>query len=226
MPNTATRIKLKHKATVNIMASFYMFEVGGVALAASEVNLNHPAHNLPRGGGLSNPELDADETKQFRRGYESLRAGNCNLSINGAIIPSTKRRIYTSTVGPKSNFNVDEIPATEMFLFDGEGAESKRVLYQQRGFLFFPMIGRHQHNILLQTTLEPGVHDLGLVFTGKVIVSAPPDYGLLDYFWASKQAADLYNRGSVDERPAFPKIKNIFFLARNFIVDCYYEDNV
>ena len=226
VPNTATRIKLKHKATVNIMASFYMFEVGGVALAASEVDLDHPAHSLPLGGGFANPELDADETKQFRRGYESLRAGNCNLSINGAIIPSTKRRIYTSTVGPKSNFNVDEIPAAEMFSLDGGGAESKRVLYQQRGFLFFPMIGRHQHNILLQTSLEPGVHDLGLVFTGKVISSSTPDYGLLDYFWASKQAADAYNRGSVDERPAFPKIKNIFFLARNFIVDCYYEDNV
>jgi hypothetical protein len=228
VPDTATRIKLKHKATVNIMASFYMFEVGGVALAASEVPLDDQAHNFAWGeGGVGTTgELDADEKKQLHRGYESLRAGNCNLSINGAIIPSTKRRIYTSTVGPKSCFSSIEVPGPGMYSLTPE-AESKRVLYQQRGFLFFPMIGRHQHNILLQTTLEPGVHDLGLVFTGKVISKYPgPDYGLLDFFWANKYGADRYDRGSVDERPAFPKIKNIFFLARNFIVDCYYEDNV
>ena len=228
VPDTATRIKLKHKATVNIMASFYMFEVCGVALAASEVPLDHPAHNIfYDSGGIAGVDLDVKDTKQLQRGYESLRAGNCNLSINGAIIPSTKRRIYTSTVGPKSSFDVDEIPAMSMSALDGGGSASKRVLYQQRGFLFFPMIGRHQHNILLQTTLEPGVHDLGLVFTGRVLSRPPgPDYGLLDFFWANKRAADYNDRGSVDERPAFPKIKNIFFLARNFIVDCYYEDNV
>ena len=228
VPDTATRIKLKHKATVNIMASFYMFEVGGVALAATEIPLESNAHYNPAGyGGFAGSDLDRDAGDQLKQGYESLRAGNCNLSINGTIIPSTKRRIYTSTVGPKSNFFQAELPASDMAFLDGMGPESKRVLYQQRGFLFFPMIGRHQHNILLQTTLEPGVHDLGLVFTGRVISAAPgPDYGLLDFFWANKRGAEKFNRGSVDERPAFPKIKNIFFLARNFIVDCYYEDNV
>lgn len=216
VPNTATRIKLKHKATVNIMASFYMFEVGGVARASSEKRLE----NVPRtpgyydGGGYAGSDADANEN--VPRGYESLIAGKAALSIDGTLLKSTRRRIYTSAVGPKSNFLASEVPYIP---------DEKRFLYQQRGFLFLPMIGRHQHNILLQTHLEPGIHDIGLVFEGRQYRDVP-DYPLLDWYWTNEAAAVYRGRGSLDNRPGFPKFKHIFFLARNFIVDCYYEDNV
>lgn len=215
VPNTATRIKLKHKATVNIMASFYMFEVGGVAQASSEKNLGNvnPIHAAYNGGGYSG--ADGDTSLNIERGYESLRAGLAALSINGELLKSTRRRIYTGAVGPKSNFSSDDVPQDE----------GRRYLYQQRGFLTFPMIGRHQHNILLQTHLEPGIHDIGLVFEARTMTKKP-DYPLLDWYWTTERNAVYRGRGSLANRPGFPKIKHIFFLARNFIVDCYYEDNV
>ena len=212
VPNTATRIKLKHKATVNIMASFYMFEVGGIALASSEI----PIDKLAQNGEYGVQPDDAEESKQLQRGYESQRAGNCFLSVDGNVLSSTKRRIYTSTVGPKSNFFEIEVP---------EAPSKTRLLYQQRGFLFAHMIGRHQHNIMIQTSLEPGVHDIGLVYKGRGMTERP-DYQFLDFLWAKEIHAQIYGRGCAADRPSFPAIKHVFFLARNFIVDCYYEDNV
>ena len=138
VPDTATRIKLKHTATVNIMASFYMFELGGVALSSMEINMD---------------DLEA---------------------------------------------------------------------------VAHPMINRHQHHIQCQVRLRPGVHDIGLSFEPQQIArfAKIEEYPLLDWFWSNQYIADFTGRVSTAMRPGFPKIKHIFFLARNFIVDAYYEDNV
>ena len=204
VPNCATRVKLKHRATVNIMASFYMFEFGGVALAANEQNIA-----IGSGGAAVLDPAEEVET-QASRGYESLKAGTAFLQINGVNHNSTFRRIYTSCVGPHTSV--------------GEERQERR--YVSRGFVFLPMIGRHQHNILMQIQLPPGVHDIGLVFQPNNIhdVTNVPEYRLLDNQWRNARDLDP-GRDSLQECPRFKKIKHMYFLARNFIVDCYYNSN-
>ena len=211
VPNTAARVKLKHNATINIMASFYMFEVGGVALSAHENNVDQ----LPYYGGSGSHVSSPDPDENAHRGYESLRAGDCYLRIDGSDALSSRRRIYVSSVGPRVNVEY------------ATGGAPHEYIYTQRGFIFNPMIGRHQHHILYQTRLSPGIHDIGLSFRPQSIHSLTEytDYPLLDYYWSNPVMSEAHDRGGVEGRPGFPKIKHIFFLARNFIVDVYYEDN-
>lgn len=204
VPGACTRIKLRHEATVNVMCSFYMFEFGGVALAASENNRSRDGANLWLPAFIS----DRESEEQSNRGYESLKAGTAYLQLNGSHLGSTKRYIYTSAVGPK-NAHSQQL--------------GENLSYVQRGFIFLPMIGRHQHSIMVQFRLKPGVHDIGLVFEPN----RPPDdeYRILDKWFSTDTAADEYRNSNPDAAPSFPKSKHIFFLARNLVVDCYYEKN-
>jgi len=213
VPDTATRIKLKHTATVNIMASFYMFELGGVALSSMEINMDDlEAVAHPMIGSLTD---SVSGVTNEAKGYESLRAGTVRLRVDGRDYDSTRRCVYVGKIGPRNNLNFVE----------GTDAD---FLYVQRGFLFHPMINRHQHHIQCQVRLRPGVHDIGLSFEPQQIArfAKIEEYPLLDWFWSNQYIADFTGRVSTAMRPGFPKIKHIFFLARNFIVDAYYEDNV
>jgi hypothetical protein len=204
VPGACTRIKLRHKATVNVMCSFYMFEFGGVALAASENNRSRTALTLYQPTIILDPESE----EQASRGYESLRAGRVFIQVNGNSFGSTKRYIYTSAVGPK-NVHSQQL--------------GQNLSYAQRGFIFLPMVGRHQHSIMVQLRLDAGVHDIGLVFEPN----RPPEqeYRILDRYFSTDSAADEYRNSNPDAAPSFPKSKHIFFLARNLVVDCYYEKN-
>ena len=88
------------------------------------------------------------------------------------------------------------------------------------GFLFHPMIGRHQHSITYQNELDAGIHDVGLVFNSKAQTS--------NLKWFRKYSNSQTKYGISDaEVPEFPRNKYVFFQARNFIVDIYYlEDSL
>ena len=85
VPGTATTLKLRHKAVVNIMCSFYAFEFGGV-YESEKFMLDE--------GGLSGNY----------GGYETNRAGSTFLSINGSKKASTESQIFTSFVGPRRGY--------------------------------------------------------------------------------------------------------------------------
>tara|TARA_R100001163_G_scaffold53028_1_gene40398 strand:+ start:4989 stop:5954 length:966 start_codon:yes stop_codon:yes gene_type:complete len=204
VPGACTRIKLRHQATVNIMCSFYMFEFGGVALAASEDNRSTESPYIYGRSTIRDPESE----EQANKGYESLRAGKVFMQINGQHMQSTKRYIYTSAVGPK-NVHSQQL--------------GENLSYVQRGFIFLPMVGRHQHSIMVQYRLDAGVHDIGLVFEP----GRPPvdEYRILDRLFSTGSAAEEFRGSSPEAAPSFPKSKHIFFLARNLVVDCHYENN-
>lgn len=183
IPNTATTIKLRQPAVVNIMCSFYCFEWGGV-----------------------NEERNQTQSaiRQQRFGYEARSAGNVFLSVSGDIEQSTQRKIFTSNVGPIGHtFNV----ATDE-LHDHIVAN---------GFMFLPMIGRHQHFMFCQRQLKEGVHDIGLVFE--------PHRQTEKNYRMQIRYADTDNRYGLPESdiPHFPYRKHIIFKARNLIVDAYYK---
>jgi hypothetical protein len=214
VPNACTRIKLRHNATVNIMCSFYMFEIGGVNY--------DPA--VSGGNGT---------------GYENYSAGEVYLNIDGTTFPSTMRSIYTANVLPNTylGFSDTDADATKRDIF-------KYIHQQQNGYLILPMIGRHQHNMVLQVDLDAGIHDVGIVFEPRSQANEP-SVPLQDRM-SSTSRGTTYTDGYSDEtiidrgidddydiwfgvshdlRPKIMRRKNVFFSARNLVVDCYYNDN-
>ena len=180
IPGCTTTIKLRHEATVNVMASFYCFEFGGTNKI--------PAFSETNGG------------------YENKEAGYVQLSVSGTQRQSTRRKIFTSMVAPYKHTTAT-----------GDPIES---IVAANGFLFHPMIGRHQHSITYQRKLEAGIHDVGLVFNSNAQTS--------NISWIRRFDNSEKFYGITDEEiPEFSRNKYVFFQARNFIVDIYYlEDSL
>ena len=178
IPGCTTTIKLRHKALVNVMTSFYCFEWGGV---------NSVFKKATSTGG-----------------YENKMAGFVSLSFSGTRRESTTRKIFTSMVHPSK--------------YSREAGDGFSGNIAANGFLFHPMIGRHQHSITYQNTLEAGIHDVGLVFLG----AAQTHNNDWIRYYDNSQA---YYGISDAELPNFPRNKYVFFQARNFIVDIYYLDD-
>jgi hypothetical protein len=180
IPSCTTTIKLRHEAIVNVMASFYCFELGGT----NQI----PALNKTTGG------------------YENKEAGYVQLSVSGTQRQSTRRKIFTSMVAPYKHT-----------MASGDSSEGSAAA---NGFLFHPMIGRHQHSITYQKKLEAGIHDVGLVFNSSA------QEGSIEWFRKSTDSQGKYGISDA-EVPEFPRNKYVFFQARNFIVDIYYlEDSL
>lgn len=197
VPNASTRIKLRHSATVNIMCSFYMFEMGGV-------------------------NYDAGVSGSRGTGYENYRAGDAYIEIDGYRYFSTKRTIYTANVLPNTYLGHG---SSGTFIEEGVFKYGHQ---QQQGYLILPMIGRHQHHIAIQIDLDAGVHDVGLIFNARS-QSEEPSVPVQDFLSAQTlDDPDEYNLWYGMDEPLKPKIsrhKNIFFSARNLVVDCYYNNN-
>ena len=178
IPGCTTTIKLRHEAIVNVMASFYCFEVGGV----------NKVFNKSTSNG----------------GYENKEAGSVRLSVSGSGRNSTYRKIFTSMVSPSK--------------YTREAGDSYHNRTAANGFLFHPMIGRHQHSITYQKRLDAGIHDIGLTFASNAQTS--------DMRWFRYAGSSSAWYGVSDsEIPEFPRNKYVFFQARNFIVDAYYLDD-
>lgn len=169
IPGTCTRIKNKDKLECFFMASFYCFEMGGLA---------NPAHDT-----TSFPE-------RTDRGYESYDAGDIYLKVDGDVHGSTRRTVYTSLVKP-----------------EGSGGH-----LDAGGFALMSMIGRHQHSICKRVVLEPGIHDIGLVFKGRKTSR--------ESVLKNDQGNNVYYRGESERE--YSKWKHVFFLSRNMVVDCMY----
>ena len=197
VPGLCTTMKLRHKSTVNINASFYAFEWGGVNLpvvAGEQIKL-----------GASN-------------GYENLLAGLIRLSVNGEPKLSTQRRLYTSLVGPRRfDYEGEESLGTGHLSTGGKAGKTNA-----NGFLFFNMIGRHQYSMNLQITLGPGVHSVGVVFQPQQMTTK--NYKMLTHYGFS-DVVDKYGLTG-DEWPYFQEHKHVLFTARNLVVDAYYNNRL
>ena len=191
VPGTATTLKLRHRAVVNIMCSFYAFEFGGI---------NNSTKRLQDDAGLSGN----------RGGYETNRAGSTFLSINGSKKRSTQSDIFTSFVEPRRGY------------LNFEHTDLSFLRYTSRGFIFLPMISRHLHHFTFQQTLNEGVHDIGLVFEAR---QGTGTYPWITRYRDNKEDFSTYYNFSKDEEPKFLREKNVFFLARNLVVDAYYLRN-
>ena len=210
VPDACTRIKLRHKASVHIMCSFYMFEFGGVTPAMSF--------------------FTGDQTRYLKgRSYEGHIAGQARLMINGGTYGPTTRRVYVSNVIPTTYFG--------HAIRTSEGASSEEeelaviAQFQQNGYLIFPMIGRHQHHFTYQVDLDPGVHDIGLAFKATEQSQNLRPYvnrlslGRNDSGYSEDDDYKTWFGVPWEERPKFYEKKNIFFSARNLVVDAYYNNN-
>lgn len=184
IPGTCTTIKLPHRARVNVMASFYCFEIGGI---------NFPAGFSRDKGGTNG-------------GYENRIVGFVNLSVRGVVRGATLRKIYTSNVGCRGITYADDTS------LETDGA------WVANGFIEFPMIGRHQHSITFQTTLQKGIHDIGLVY--RTVRQTEEDYEV-----KINDPIEVKRHGFTSEdRPYLDNKKFVVFKARNLIVDAYYTD--
>ena len=196
IPGACTTIKLRHAATVNIMASFYCFELGGVAYNTRSANwfsLNYPA------------------------GIEGNLAGTIAVSINGSTLGDTERKVYTSLTCPRdSSFAASGGVVGVEGEYDTGGSAGP---VANNGFLFFHMASRHQHSIHCQANLPPGVHNIGLAFSAFHNFLENPYEMLLHYSTNRKSRYGLESH----EVPTFDDKKNIIFKSRNFVVDAYYS---
>lgn len=139
-------------------------------------------------------------------GYENKSAGYVQLSVSGERKSATTRQIFTSMVDPLNT--------------SWETGEPYTGFIAANGFLFHPMIGRHQHSITYQKKLEAGIHDVGLMFRAS---AQEIDNNYFSKFTNSSKYYGLEDA----EMPEFPRNKYVFFQARNFIVDVYYlEDSL
>tara|TARA_R110000744_G_scaffold293604_3_gene403919 strand:+ start:1552 stop:2430 length:879 start_codon:yes stop_codon:yes gene_type:complete len=136
-------------------------------------------------------------------GYERYSAGAVYLKIDDSVKGSTLRPIFTSSVFPYSS--------------DGTGTGDIQV----NGFLFSNMIGRHQHTICAQYRLNEGTHDIGIVCKPY---HQNDEIALTTYFIPNLQTGSIQAYGLSDTLN-LKMNKNIFFLARNLVVDIYYTDS-
>ena len=183
IPGTATRLKLRDYARVYFTASFYCFEFGGLM--------------YPKGVAGSGATLKQEH--QYYGG-ETRFAGGGALSLQGKTDhpyeyeSSTYRKIYTSLLAPY-----------RVAIDSGSGSATTVIA---KGFCLLNMIGRHQHNIVYTTSLNPGVYDIGLVFQS----------GEAGWITSPAEAfSDLDMEGGQIRRN-----KAVFFMARNMVADVMY----
>ena len=212
------------------MCSFYMFEFGGITesqAAVADYNQNSDVYWFPDGEDYFDYTDRTSNYGYFLKndlgdgriaGYETRLAGKVRLQVNDRRYRSTERAIYTSHVDARRPANfyrsawADDIPLAYFQTFTVNNAN-----------IFMPMIGRHQHHIVCQVDLSEGVHNVGLVFKPKAMSSMSMSHAEIKY----SSDASFQDRKEFPkiEAPRIPRNKNVFFLARNLVVDCYYKDN-
>ena len=185
IPNTCARIKVKEEAVAYIYSSFFCFEMGGV---------KHPK-------GVGDDKNFSKNQSSY--GGQKRRAGDVALAIHGKngfssdYIASTRRNIYTSFIGPRATARGT--------------AGSRDSHHVNSGRMLFHMLGRHQHNIVYQVYLKPGVYDIGLVCRCRDI--------------GDREIYSSHNPIRNDERLSWGYLnqnKLLFFKAKNMVIDVQY----
>tara|TARA_R100001510_G_scaffold49506_1_gene47904 strand:- start:324 stop:1262 length:939 start_codon:yes stop_codon:yes gene_type:complete len=198
VPGMSTRIKLRHDATVDVICSYYAFEFGGVARSETGGFNTKPTGGFP----------------QAETGYESLPAADMRLMVNGSTYASTNRTVFTSLVNPKRSISTG---------FEVGTNANRYYQHVNNGFLWFPLIGRKLVHCVLQVELSEGVHDIGLALRPRIPLEE--QIVLAHESIISPQEVREKIGFSEDDLPKFPRMKHIYIVSRNFIVDCYYKDN-
>ena len=198
VPGCTTTLKLRHPAVVNVMASFYCYEFGGVTKQVNQALDGDLGYHLDYGANK----------------YESKSAAQFRLSVNGPSKRSTGRIIYASTADASRDSGGNYLRS---FYSDFPPGLSDA----QQGYLFFPMIGRKQSHLIYQIELEAGTHNIGLVC--KCL-----SHGTCQWRYSYSEDSLVEGDGNKfpsSQWPEFPESKMIFVQARNFIVDAYYTNN-
>lgn len=183
IPGTATRLKIRDHARVFFMATFYCFEFGGLS--------------YPKGIG-GDASFGSFYNNHHELGGETRRSGSVGLAIHGKdgitadVMSSTIRRIYTSHLWPCGT------------------ALDSGVSLQGEGFVLVNMLSRHQHNIIFTMKVDPGIYDIGLVFSCRQQATVPGTGNAI-------RSADIDFEGGT-----IPKGKTVFFNARNMVCDVNY----
>ena len=194
IPGLSASIRVREKSVVNIMASFYCFEFGGVT---------HPRSALGSSQGKNSTTS----------GYESRRAGSAYLVVDDKPKSQTKRQIFTSLVGSRTWLDSDLEKLTSSGSYGN-------MMFNNGGEILLPMIGRHQHHIHLQTSMTAGLHHVGVCFEGEPQIDEP-NYPAVNYWYADDDSYQFLFGHNRDSQIKLPTHKNVFFLSRNFIVDAY-----
>ena len=214
VPGLCARIKLKHDSTVYINASFYAYEIGGIARTPSwQIALNK------RDGSPS------DVTPH--EGYLGRAAADFVLHINGNFKSGTKRRLFVSTLIPHSACFGD----TDSWPYGDDGDNSfgsphsdfSTTNQLNDGQLFFNMLSRQQFAIVFAAQLPAGIHDMGIYCrptANETYIEHDKQYqaGRDDSY--SHMLSYGVEHG---DWPLYPGRKHIFVGARNFVVDAYHN---
>tara|TARA_R100001082_G_C4357484_1_gene157610 strand:+ start:623 stop:1636 length:1014 start_codon:yes stop_codon:yes gene_type:complete len=211
VPGLCSRIKLAYDAMVYINASFYAYEIGGIAQAASRAIMSH----------------SSEVTETLTAGNLGSIAARFALSINGNRQAGTTRELHISTLTPDAACfgDLDSWPFNNDFDigFRGPTEGDKTNDHQLNdGQLFYNMIARQQFSMVFAAQLQRGIYDIGVV--------CRPIEQLYDrdfqarFSFGSDDSYDNMRAYGVEhgDWPTFPKVKHIFVGSRNFVLDAYY----
>ncbi len=195
IPGLSGSIRLRERSLVNIMASFYCFELGGVGYVQEQLAdvgsnsfLNHESYGL-----------------------ESKLAGRAFLQVDGATKFATARPVHVGMVGSRSS-----LPKT----LEKLDSRNRHGMYVNKGELLIPMINRKVQNIHFQTELNAGIHHIGVIFEGAQKMNEP-SYPAVNYWYGDEDGYLEVFGHPIEEQVKLTRHKNVFFLSRNFIVDAY-----
>tara|TARA_R100000353_G_scaffold164924_1_gene125808 strand:+ start:1788 stop:2798 length:1011 start_codon:yes stop_codon:yes gene_type:complete len=220
IPGLCTRIKLHHKAAVYVHTSFYAYEIGGLA---DTYSLSHFARGIT--------------DRLPYAGYHGSTAADFRLMINGSTMPSTKRKVFVSTLEPfPAAFGDSRIDPLDTETTSNYGSIAEHISFSEPsgptdkdnqmndGQLFFNMLSRHQHFLTYATKLEPGIHDIGMACK-PASQSSTFTLQLRQYDNQSDSVQMMKFYGvEAGEMPEFKRKKHIFVVARNLVVDSYYYE--
>tara|TARA_R100001594_G_scaffold59851_2_gene93861 strand:+ start:127 stop:1146 length:1020 start_codon:yes stop_codon:yes gene_type:complete len=207
VPGLCSRIKLNFESMVYISASFYAYEIGGIATTATRALL--------------------DESSQTpRAGHLGAIAAKFQLSINGNRKSGTGRDLHVSTLTPNAPCHgaLSSWPFNNEFDlgFSQPSGDTTQDNQLNDGQLFFNMISRQQFSIVFAASLPRGIHDIG-------IVCKPQENSNSRSFVLAGQSGQDDSYHHMDnygvehgDWPTFPRSKQIFIGARNLVIDSYH----
>ena len=196
IPGLSASLRLRERSLVNIMASFYCFELGGINFVQQQLADGRTQDDALK----NNPNF----------GYESFVAGRAYISVDGNKKFATERPIHVGLVGTRS------------WVHDGLSnldTKTRHGFHINKGELLIPMINRKVYNMHFQTELNAGIHNIGVVYSGQSKTDEP-SYPVKNYWYASEGYSQFFGH-ELSDQVKLPKHKNVFFLSRNFIVDAY-----
>ena len=208
-PGLCTRIKLPYVAMTYIHASFYAYELGGLATPATLAMVTDPSSTA----------------MTLSAGYLGSVAAKFQLLINGNTKSGTTRDVHTSSLLPHAGCfgSTDSFPFGDDLSFGSPSGDLSQNNQLNDGQIFFNMLSRQQFTIQFAAELQPGIHDIGIAC--KAIEQTEGRSFVLQYQNGKDDSYMHMKYYGVEhgDWPTFPRRKHIFVGARNLVVDSYYS---